>query len=119
MRSKQEIHFTRASRIRKKVRALGERPVLSVYRSSKHIYAQLLTPDGSKVMASASTVCLELREETKGLCGVEKAKRVGSALAKKCIKLGVSQIAFDRSGYKFHGKVKALADSARAEGLDF
>jgi large subunit ribosomal protein L18 len=90
---------------------------LSVYRSSQHIYAQVISADGAKVLASASTLDKELRDGATG--NVDAAKKVGQLVAERAKAAGVTQVAFDRSGFKYHGRVKALADAAREGGLEF
>ncbi len=103
----------RRFRIRKKVRGTPERPRLSVFRSSKHIYAQVINDAAGTTIAQASSVA------TPGGSKVDAAKSVGSALAKACIDKGVEQVVFDRGGYRYHGRVRALAESAREAGLKF
>ena len=98
-------------------RSAGGRPRLSVFRSSKHIYAQVISADGSKVLASASTLDKALRDGATG--NVDAAKKVGQLVAERAKAAGVTQVAFDRSGFKYHGRVKALADAARKGGLEF
>lgn len=116
MNDKKQARLRRARRSRVKIRKLGfDR--LSVTRTPRHIYAQVIAADGAKVIASASTVEKDLKA---GLTGnVDAAKKVGSLIAERAKAAGVSEVAFDRSGYKFHGRVKALADAAREGGLEF
>ena len=90
---------------------------LCVFRSSQHIYAQVISADGSKVLASASTLDKELRDAATG--NIDAATKVGQLVATRAKAAGVSQVAFDRSGFKYHGRVKALADAAREGGLEF
>lgn len=90
---------------------------LTVHRTSKHIYAQVLDAKGERVLAQASTLDKPLREETTS--NVEAAKKVGALIASRAKDVGVSSVAFDRSGYKYHGRVKALAEAAREGGLEF
>ena len=92
---------------------------LSIYRSNSHIYAQLIDTKNSKVIASASTLEPEVRNEIKIGGNVNAASIIGRRIAEKGIKIGISNIAFDRSGYKYHGRVKALAEAAREKGLKF
>jgi large subunit ribosomal protein L18 len=92
---------------------------LTVHRSNGHIYAQVIDASGSKVLASASTVEKELRGSLKGGGNVKAAAEVGKRIAERAKKAGVEAVAFDRSGYKFHGRVKALATAAREAGLKF
>jgi len=90
---------------------------LSVYRTPKHIYAQIIAPEGDRVLASASTLDKDLRSGSTG--NVEAAGKVGQLIAERAKAAGVSAVAFDRSGYKYHGRVKALAEAAREGGLEF
>lgn len=92
---------------------------LSVHRSLKHIYAQVISPCGGVVLASASTLDKELRDKVKCGSNVAAAEQVGTALAERAIKAGVKTVAFDRSGYKYHGRVAKLAQAARDAGLEF
>ncbi|AXA68840.1 MULTISPECIES: 50S ribosomal protein L18 [Pseudomonadaceae] len=116
MTVKKETRLRRARKARLKMREL-EVVRLCVYRSSQHIYAQVIAADGSKVLASASTLDKELRESATS--NVEAAKKVGLLVAERAKAAGVTQVAFDRSGFKYHGRVKALADAAREGGLEF
>ena len=108
----------RAKTTRSHIRKLGVAR-LSVLRSGQHIYAQLFTADGSKVLASASTVEATVRDGLKGTKNLEAAAKVGRAIAEKAKAAGIERVAFDRSGYRYHGRVKALADAAREGGLQF
>jgi large subunit ribosomal protein L18 len=90
---------------------------LTVNRTPRHIYAQIISADGSNVLASASTVEKDMRAESTG--NVDAAQKVGSLIAERAKEAGVTKVAFDRSGFKFHGRVKALADAAREGGLEF
>jgi large subunit ribosomal protein L18 len=92
---------------------------LSVHRTSNHIYAQIISPNGSKVLTSASTLEKTLREELKHGGNKEAAIKVGKLIAERCLAAGVTKVAFDRSGFKYHGRVKALADAAREGGVQF
>ena len=116
MSEKKETRLRRARKARLKMREL-ETVRLSVYRSSQHIYAQVLSADGAKVLASASTLDKELRDGATG--NVDAAKKVGQLVAERAKAAGITQVAFDRSGFKYHGRVKALADAAREGGLEF
>lgn len=110
-------------RVRKKVVGTPERPRLVVYKSLKHIYAQIVVdpPVGPcRVITGASTLSPEIREEVKGLSGkIEKAKIVGKLIAQRAQEKGIKKVVFDRAGYKYHGRVKALAEGAREAGLEF
>ena len=92
---------------------------LSIHRSNSHIYAQLIDDKNNKTIVSASTLEPDVRKEIKVGGNIEAAVLIGKRIAEKGIKFGISNIAFDRSGYKYHGRVKALADAAREEGLKF
>jgi len=116
MSEKKETRLRRARKARLKMREL-ETVRLSVYRSSQHIYAQVISADGAKVLASASTLDKELRDGATG--NVDAAKKVGQLVAERAKAAGVTQVPFDRSGFKYHGRVKALADAAREGGLEF
>lgn len=107
----------RAARARAKIRELKALR-LSVHRTSQHIYAQIFDID-SKVLAMASTLQKEVRADLKGTGNVAAAAAVGKAIAEKAKAAGIKQVAFDRSGFKYHGRVKALADAARENGLEF
>ncbi len=110
-------------RVRKKVIGTLERPRLSVYKSLKHIYAQIVVdnPIGPcKVLTGASTLSPEIRDEVNKIKGkIERARLVGKLIAERAKKLGIKKVVFDRSGYKYHGRVKALAEGAREAGLEF
>ena len=108
----------RKRRIRKKVSGNAQRPRLSVFRSAKHIYVQAIDDSTGSTLATASTLTAAVKE---GLDGTktDAAKAVGAALAKSLIEKGVSEVIFDRNGYIYHGRVKALADAAREAGLKF
>jgi len=108
----------RAKRTRAKIEQLGVMR-LSVHRTPRHIYAQVIAPDGGHVVASASTLVADLRKDLKATGNVEAAKAVGKAIAERAKAAGVTQVAFDRSGFRYHGRVKALADAAREAGLQF
>lgn len=108
----------RAARTRAKIRELGA-VRLCVYRTPRHIYAQLLAPTGNKVLACASTLEANIKSALPGTGNVGAASAVGKAIAEKAKAAGVTKVAFDRSGYQYHGRVKALADAARENGLEF
>lgn len=107
----------RAARTRAKIRELKTLR-LSVHRTSQHIYAQIFDVD-SKVLAAASTVQKDVCGDLKGTGNVTAAAAVGKAIAEKAKAAGIKQVAFDRSGFKYHGRIKALADAARENGLEF
>ncbi|WP_461521883.1 50S ribosomal protein L18 [Porticoccus sp.] len=116
MSDKKLSRLRRARRARCKIRELGANR-LCVNRTPRHIYAQVISPDGGRVLASASTLDKTLRAGQTG--NVDAAKTVGALIAERAKEAGVTQVAFDRSGFKYHGRVKALADAAREAGLEF
>ncbi len=118
MKSKNEARLRRARSTRFRIHKLGV-PRLSVFRSGQHIYAQVFAASGDKVLASASTVQKSIREGLEGTKNVAAAAAVGKAVAQRALEAGVESVAFDRSGYRYHGRVKALADAAREAGLKF
>jgi len=109
----------RKKRVRSRVQGTAERPRLNVFRSLKHIYAQAVVDTIGKTLASASTLSPELRGNLKHTGNVEAAKKVGELIAKKCLEKGIQKVVFDRNGYLYHGRVKALAEAARTNGLNF
>jgi len=115
---KNESRLRRARRTRGKIRELGAHR-LSVHRTPRHIYAQIIAPDGGTVVAAASTVSKELRKSVPQTGNVAAAAEVGKAIAEKAKSAGVTKVAFDRSGFRYHGRVKALAEAARDNGLEF
>lgn len=116
MNEKQSARLRRARRGRAKMRELGMTR-LSIHRTPRHIYAQVISPEGDKVLASASTLDKDLRSGKTG--NSEAAAAVGKLVAERAKAAGVTEVAFDRSGFRFHGRVKALADAAREGGLEF
>ena len=118
--AKQASTIKRAQRVRRAIRQnAGGRPRLTVFRSSKQIYAQVIDDDKGFTLAAASTLEKVLREGLKTGADVKAAHKVGKELAERAKKAGVKAVVFDRSGYHFHGRVKALAEGAREGGLDF
>ncbi|TDF36682.1 50S ribosomal protein L18 [Alteromonadaceae bacterium M269] len=115
---KKAARLRRATRARKKISELAAHRLV-VHRTPRHIYAQLIAPSGSEVLASASTVEADVRKELSSTGNVAAAVVVGKAIAERAIEKGVNTVAFDRSGFKYHGRVKALADAAREAGLQF
>ncbi|HEX6435623.1 MAG TPA: 50S ribosomal protein L18 [Candidatus Binatia bacterium] len=109
----------RQQRVRKKVLGTDARPRVCVYKSSRHIYAQVISDAKGVTLASASTLSAGLPDEIKSMKGVEAAKRVGLNLAKVCKEKNINRVVFDRNGFLFHGRVKAVADGAREGGLEF
>ncbi|MGM0449331.1 MAG: 50S ribosomal protein L18 [Pseudomonadota bacterium] len=116
MSAKKESRLRRARKVRIKIRERGSSR-LCVHRTPRHMYAQVTTADGSQVLAAASTLDKELRQGATG--NVDAARQVGELIAERAKNAGVETVAFDRSGYRYHGRVKALADAAREAGLQF
>ncbi|GMV68759.1 MAG: 50S ribosomal protein L18 [Pseudomonadota bacterium] len=115
---KKSARLRRARRGRAKMRELGMTR-LCVHRTPRHIYAQLIAADGASVLASASSLLKEVRDQVKATGNVDTAALVGRLIAERGREAGVTRIAFDRSGFQYHGRIKALADAARAGGLEF
>lgn len=118
MKTPSEQRIKRHTRIRKKITGTAERPRLAVFRSNKHLYAQLIDDVAGRTLASASTVDPLLRSKSMAN-SVEFASQVGSLMAERAAALDITNVVFDRGGFRFHGKVKALADGARQKGLHF
>lgn len=119
IQSRSVARVRRHLRVRKKVQGTGERPRLNVFRSLSQIYAQIIDDTAGRTLVSASSVDRELREKMKGLKKSEQARLVGRAVAERALKKGISSVVFDRGGYKYNGRVKALAEGAREGGLKF
>ncbi|KAK8655134.1 hypothetical protein V6N13_107724 [Hibiscus sabdariffa] len=120
-RTRTEDRHARHSRIRKKVEGTPDRPRLCVFRSNKHLYVQVIDDSKMHTLASASTMQKPISEEFDYSSGptIEVAKKVGESIAKSCLEKGITKVAFDRGGYPYHGRIQALADSARENGLQF
>ena len=114
-----EARKKRHMRIRKKVSGTAARPRLAVFRSNNHIYAQVINDDAHHTLVAASTMEKDIRKKLENTADVEAARVVGEVLAQKAKALGISEVIFDRGGYLYHGKVKALAEAAREGGLNF
>lgn len=120
MAEKKGAEDRRKARVRRAIKkAANGRPRLSVFRSSKQIYAQVIDDVQGHTLAAASTLDKDLRSKLKTGATIDAAKEVGKLVAERAVKAGVKQVIFDRSGYLYHGRVKALADAAREGGLDF
>ncbi|MFO1474890.1 MAG: 50S ribosomal protein L18 [Thermomonas sp.] len=115
---KKIARLRRAKSTRARIRELGV-PRLSVLRTGQHVYAQLFSADGSKVLAAANTTQADVRDGLKNGRNSDAAAKVGKAIAEKARAAGIEKVAFDRSGYRFHGRIKALAEAAREGGLQF
>nr|WP_038041643.1 50S ribosomal protein L18 [Thermodesulfobacterium hveragerdense] len=120
---KVEARLKRKKRVRKKVFGTPERPRLSVYKSLKNIYVQIIDDVTGHTLVAASSLSPEIREKIAELRSeggkIEVAKAVGELIAKKALEKGITKVVFDRGGFKYHGRIKALADAARAAGLQF
>lgn len=118
--SRSEARLRRKKRVRKRVKGTQERPRLSVFRSSKHIYAQIIDDSKDGTLVDASSLSKEIRPEIMGKGGnKEGAGIVGQYIAKRALEKGIKKVIFDRNGFLYHGRVKALADAAREGGLEF
>lgn len=118
-KSKEQARQARHFRVRKKVSGTPDRPRLNVYKSVKHIYAQVIDDHSGSTIVSASTIDKELKKDVKTGGNMEAAKKVGVLVAKRAVDKGVKSVVFDRGGYLYHGRIKALADAAREGGLEF
>ena len=117
--TRNEARKRRHKRVRQKIGGTTNVPRLSVFRSLKHIYAQIIDDEAGLTLVSASTLDADVRSEVAGLGKIEQAKVVGKRLAEKALSKGVERVVFDRGGYVYHGRVKALADASREGGLVF
>ncbi len=116
---KTEKRTARRERVRRKVAGSNTRPRLSIYRSLHHIYAQIISDEAGRTLFSASTLGADLPANLNKKSNVASAKAVGKVIADRCLKSGISEVVFDRNGFLYHGRVKALADAAREAGLKF
>ena len=120
MNNSRNLYERRRGRVRYKLRVVGAvRPRLSVFRSSKHIYAQIIDDVAGRTLTSASSLEKELRPNLKTGADTNAATQVGTLVAKRAREVGISDVIFDRGGYRYHGRVKALAEAARKNGLSF
>ncbi|MGQ9549433.1 MAG: 50S ribosomal protein L18 [Roseiflexus sp.] len=118
-RTPRELRIRRHRRVRKKVHGTPQRPRLCVFRSNIHIYAQIIDDTVGRTLAAASTVEPDLRASLTGKTKTERAKAVGAVIAERARAAGIERVVFDRGGFKYHGRVQALADAAREGGLQF
>lgn len=116
---RRQARLKRQARVRRKVCGTSERPRLCIFRSAKHIYAQIIEDTTGTTLVSASTLCKEVAEELKGTGNIDAAKAVGTAVAKKALAKDIKEVVFDRNGFLYHGRIKGLADAAREAGLSF
>ena len=119
MNPRQQARLKRKKRIRKKISGSPERPRLSVFRSTKHIYAQLIDDDNGVTLVAVSTLHPNVRQQEKVKGKIEDAKRVGKMIADEAKTKGITEVVFDRNGFLYHGRVRALATAAREAGLEF
>jgi large subunit ribosomal protein L18 len=119
MNPKQAARLKRRGRIRKKISGNAPRPRLSVFRSARHIYAQIIDDSRGQTLVAASTLSGQLKGKLSGLKKTDAAREVGKLLAAKAREKGISQVVFDRNGFLYHGRVKAVAESCRENGLEF
>ncbi len=117
--NRRAARLRRHRRVRKRIVGTSERPRLNVFRSSRHIYAQVIDDSREHTLVSASTIDEDVAAQLDGLTKTEQARVVGKVLAERALNQGISMVVFDRGGYKYHGRVKALADAAREGGLEF
>lgn len=116
--NKKEQRLRRARRTRAQIKRLGVHR-LCIYKTPRHTYAQVIEPNGSKVVAQASTLEAEIKKGLKSSGNIDAATAIGKAIAERAKASGIERVAFDRSGFKYHGRIKALADAAREGGLQF
>ena len=117
--SRKEIRVKKHQRIRNRFAGNAERPRLAVYRSNKHMYAQIIDDDAQKTLVSASTVEKAVRDELDYTDNTAAASYVGTMIAKRALEAGITEVVFDRGGFLYHGKIAALAEAAREAGLKF
>lgn len=118
-KSRNEPRLHRHFRVRKKIFGTPDRPRMNVFRSSTEIYVQVIDDFQGNTLASASSIDAELSPEMEGLSNTEQAQKVGQAIAERAKKVGINRVVFDRGGYKYIGRVKAMAEAAREGGLEF
>jgi large subunit ribosomal protein L18 len=118
-KTRNDMRVRRHERLRKNLTGTDERPRLSVYRSLNQIYAQVIDDGLGKTLISASTLDSDIKTKVQDMNKTEQAKLVGSSIAERALALGIKRVVFDRGGYQYHGRVKAVADAAREAGLEF
>jgi large subunit ribosomal protein L18 len=119
IRSKNEARKRRHMRVRKKANGTADKPRLNVFRSIKNIYAQLINDETGTTIAAASSIDKEIADQIKDKSNQDIARLVGQLIARRATEKGINEVVFDRGGYLYHGRIKALAEAAREEGLDF
>jgi large subunit ribosomal protein L18 len=118
-RTSRELRTRRHNRVRKKVEGSTDRPRLSIFRSNAHIYAQVIDDTFGRTLVAASTVDKVLVTSLDGKTKTEEAQAIGKAVAERALEAGITKVVFDRGGFRYHGRIKALADAAREAGLNF
>ena len=118
-RTPRELRIRRHTRVRKRVHGNPERPRLSIFRSNIHIYAQVIDDAAGRTLVAASTVEPSLTASLRGKTKIDRAKAIGQLIAQRAKDAGIEQVVFDRGGFKYHGRIQALADAAREAGLNF
>lgn len=118
-RTSRDLRIRRHRRLRKKVEGTTGRPRLSVFRSNTHIYAQVIDDSIGQTLVAAATVEKDVRSQNDGRTKIDEAKEIGRLVAERALNAGIKQVVFDRGGFKYHGRIKALADAAREAGLSF
>jgi large subunit ribosomal protein L18 len=120
IKDKRQARLRRKKRVRKKIRGTPERPRLTIFKTARHIYAQIIDDSAGRTLIAASTILKELSPKAKGISGnIKGAVLVGQIIGKKGTEMGIQKVVFDRNGFLYHGRVKALADAARENGLEF
>lgn len=119
IKNRKLLRVARHKRVRRKLSGTPECPRLAVFKSAKHTYAQVIDDAAGNTLASVSTVSKDVRDELKGLKPVEAAEKLGAAIAERAKSKGIAKVVFDRGGFPYRGRVKALAEAARAGGLEF
>ncbi len=120
IKDKRENRLKRKKRVRKKIKGTPERPRLTVFKTAKHIYAQIVDDNNGRTLVATSTISPDFKSKAKGISGnIKGAILVGETIGKKGIEKGIKKIIFDRNGFLYHGRIKALADAARKSGLIF
>lgn len=119
MKDRGTSRIRRHIRVRNKVFGVPERPRLNVFRSLKHIYAQIVDDENGVTLVTASTLSMEVREKVSNSNNIQAAKAVGEVIGKKALENNITKVVFDRGGFLYHGRIKALADAARESGLNF
>ncbi len=120
IKDKKENRLKRKKRVRKKIKGTPERPRLTVFKTAKHMYAQIVDDNNGRTLVATSTISQDFKSKAKGISGnIKGAILVGEAIGKKGIEKGIKKIIFDRNGFLYHGRIKALADAARKSGLIF